>query len=66
VLRFSKLPAPSDLPPALAETIPNLPLRENETLALICSGFTCQPPIKSADELRAAQQQLLENKVLTS
>jgi uncharacterized protein len=37
---------PQNLPPALAQTIPNLPaLKENRSFAVICSGFTCQPPI---------------------
>jgi uncharacterized protein len=41
-----------NLPPALAETIPNLPaLRENRSFAVICSGFTCQPPISDVKEL---------------
>jgi uncharacterized protein YyaL (SSP411 family) len=43
---------PQNLPPALAETIPNLPaLRESRSFAVICSGFTCQPPISDAKEL---------------
>jgi uncharacterized protein YyaL (SSP411 family) len=34
------------LPPALAETIPKLPaVREGKTVAVVCSGFTCQPPV---------------------
>src|SRR5713101_3642645 len=42
-----------NLPPALAETIPNLPaLRENRSFAVICSGFTCQAPIFEPAELR--------------
>jgi uncharacterized protein YyaL (SSP411 family) len=33
------------LPPALAETIPNLPeVQQHKTVAVLCSGFTCQPP----------------------
>jgi hypothetical protein len=35
-----------NLPPALAATLPALPqTQENNALALICSGFTCEPPI---------------------
>ncbi len=53
VLRFS--PAAivrQNLPPALAETIPNLPaLRENRSFAVICSGFTCQAPVFDSAEL---------------
>src|SRR4029077_2225298 len=41
-----------NLPPALAETIPNLPaLGERRSFAVLCSGFTCQPPIFDAQEL---------------
>jgi hypothetical protein len=43
---------PQNLPPALAETIPQLlAVREGKTVAVICSGFTCQPPISDPDEL---------------
>ncbi len=44
--------APQNLPPALAETIPHLPvIKEGKIAAVICSGFTCQPPIFDPDEL---------------
>jgi len=40
------------LPPALAETILNLPaVKEGKTVAVVCSGFSCQPPIEEPDEL---------------
>jgi uncharacterized protein len=43
---------PQNLPPALAETIPQLPaLKGGKTIAVICSGFTCQPPISDPGEL---------------
>ena len=43
---------PQNLPPALAETIPNLPaLKENRSFAVICSGFACQAPIFDPAEL---------------
>jgi uncharacterized protein YyaL (SSP411 family) len=43
---------PQNLPPALAETIPHLPaVKEETTAAIICSGFTCQPPVFDAEEL---------------
>ena len=43
---------PQNLPPALAETIPQLSaIKEEKTVAVICSGFTCQPPISDPDEL---------------
>jgi hypothetical protein len=35
-----------NLPPALALTIPNLPvLKEQKSFAVVCSNFSCQPPI---------------------
>jgi uncharacterized protein YyaL (SSP411 family) len=44
-----------NLPPALAETIPNLPaIQQRQTVAVMCSNFTCQPPIASAKELSQA------------
>jgi uncharacterized protein YyaL (SSP411 family) len=44
-----------NLPPALAETIPNLPaLRDGRAFAVVCSGFACQPPIFDAQKLTRA------------
>jgi uncharacterized protein len=41
-----------NLPPALAETIPNLPaLGDGRSFAVVCLGFSCQPPIFEAQEL---------------
>jgi uncharacterized protein YyaL (SSP411 family) len=41
-----------NLPPALAETIPQLPaVKEGKTVAIICSGFACQPPTSDPAEL---------------
>ncbi|MFZ0732505.1 MAG: thioredoxin domain-containing protein [Candidatus Sulfotelmatobacter sp.] len=43
-----------NLPPALAQTIPNLPpLHAGKSFAVICSGSTCQPPVFTADELKS-------------
>jgi uncharacterized protein len=43
------------LPPALAETIPNLPaIKHGKTVAVVCSGFTCQPPVSEVHELEKA------------
>ena len=39
------------LPPALAETIPNLPA--NEAQALVCIETACHPPTKNPTELKA-------------
>ena len=42
-----------NLPPTLAQTIPNLPaLKQNKSFALLCSGFSCQPPIESTSALK--------------
>jgi hypothetical protein len=55
-----------NLPPALAQTIPSLPAlltrqssaeaqsAKPQSFAVLCSGFTCQPPIFNADELAVA------------
>jgi uncharacterized protein YyaL (SSP411 family) len=41
------------LPPALAETIPHLPaINEGKSVAVVCSGFSCQPPVSSVERLR--------------
>jgi uncharacterized protein YyaL (SSP411 family) len=41
------------LPPALAETIPNLPdLATGTAVALVCTGFACQPPTSDPMTLR--------------
>lgn len=46
--------AAQNLPPALAATIPALPqTQENNALALICSGFTCEPPIWDSEKLKS-------------
>jgi uncharacterized protein YyaL (SSP411 family) len=51
---------PQNLPPALADTIPHLPaVKEGKTVAVICSGFACQPPISDSDELERGLRQLL-------
>jgi uncharacterized protein YyaL (SSP411 family) len=44
---------PQNLPPALAETIPQLPaIKEGKSVAVVCSGFTCQPPVMDPEQLR--------------
>jgi uncharacterized protein len=49
-----------NLPPALAETIPNLPAPgggrsfDGRSFAVVCSGLACQPPIFDAQELGRA------------
>ena len=61
VLKFGAHQAvPRNLPPALAETIPQLPaVKQERTVAVICSGFTCQPPISDPDELTRSLHRLL-------
>jgi uncharacterized protein YyaL (SSP411 family) len=50
---------PQNLPAALAETIPQLPaIQQEKTVAIVCSGFTCQPPISDPDELTRSLRQL--------
>ncbi len=42
------------LPPALAETIPALPgIDSGQGVAVVCSGFTCQPPTSDPAILRS-------------
>ena len=46
-----------NLPPVLAATIPHLPqLNAGKSFAVVCSGFTCQPPIFEPAELKRAIQ----------
>jgi uncharacterized protein YyaL (SSP411 family) len=41
---------PQQLPPVLQKTLPRLPGIEG-SFAVVCSGNTCQPPVRSAEEL---------------
>jgi uncharacterized protein YyaL (SSP411 family) len=44
-----------NLPPVVAETVPNLPaLGSGKSFAVLCAGSTCQPPIFDAAELRSS------------
>jgi uncharacterized protein len=48
------------LPPALALTLPHLPLlHSGKSFAVLCSGSTCQPPITSSPELSGALKSAL-------
>jgi len=41
-----------ELPPMLAETLPHLPeLANAASFAVVCTGTSCQPPVKSAEAL---------------
>lgn len=49
------------LPPALQETVPNIPgVKEGRTLAIVCSNFTCQPPITDPEELTTAIRRAIQ------
>jgi uncharacterized protein YyaL (SSP411 family) len=49
-----------NLPPVLAETIPNLPaLREKESIAVVCTNFACRPPIGDPTELAAVLREAI-------
>ncbi len=40
------------LPPALADSVPHLPgIAKGRPLAIVCSNFTCQPPVSDPEEL---------------
>jgi uncharacterized protein YyaL (SSP411 family) len=46
---------PQNLPPTLAETIPLLPaIKQGKSVAVVCEGFTCQPPVSDPDQFRAS------------
>jgi uncharacterized protein YyaL (SSP411 family) len=55
VLRLTEneLVAPN-LPPAIAQTVLNVPRKPGEAAALVCSNFTCRPPITDAEQLSTA------------
>ena len=58
-LAFNKA-VPQNLPPALAQTIPQIPaVQAEKAVAVICSGFTCQAPISDAKELARAVRRAL-------
>ena len=53
VIRLAEAPTAASLPPALAETLPNLPsMKDGKSLAVVYSGFTCKPPVSDPDKLR--------------
>ncbi len=58
--------APQNLPPALAETIPHLPeVKAGQPVAVVCSEFTCQPPVHDPEQLSEALRQRAKNPELT-
>jgi len=51
---------PQKLPPALAETIPSIPgVKTAEGVAVVCSGFTCQPPVAEPGALSDLLQRVV-------
>jgi uncharacterized protein YyaL (SSP411 family) len=53
---------PQNLPPALEKTIPLLPaVKQEKIVAVICSGFTCQPPLSDPEELAQSLRRLSSN-----
>ncbi|HSE49383.1 MAG TPA: thioredoxin domain-containing protein [Terriglobales bacterium] len=54
---------PQNLPPALAETVANLPaVKESRSVAVVCSNFTCRPPIGEPDELERVLRETLASR----
>jgi uncharacterized protein YyaL (SSP411 family) len=46
-----------NLPPGLAETIPHVPgVDGTKSLAILCSGFACQPPVYTVADLVKAMK----------
>lgn len=44
----------AELPPALAETLPHVPGLDKGSVAVVCRGFQCLPPIREPDALLRA------------
>ena len=58
-LTFSQAVA-QNLPPSLAATIPELPaIKARRTTAVVCSGFSCKPPVNTSEQL----EQLLRSEI---
>lgn len=58
VIRLNSARQP--LTPALADTVPNLPgVRDGESVAVVCSNFTCMPPVGDPNELAHTLQKVL-------
>ncbi|MDR3748737.1 MAG: thioredoxin domain-containing protein [Acidobacteriota bacterium] len=52
-----------NLPPVLAETIPNLPAVKQETsVAIVCTNFACQPPVEHPEELERRVREAISGK----
>jgi uncharacterized protein YyaL (SSP411 family) len=52
--------AQQTLPPALADIVTNLPaVKQGKSIAVVCSNFTCMPPIGDPDELASSLRETL-------
>ncbi len=52
-----------NLPPVLAETVPNLPaLKQKKSIAIVCTNFACQPPMTSPEELTKTLRETIAGK----
>ena len=51
VIRLTRVPAADSLPPLLAETLPHLDV--DGSVAMVCKGTSCLPPISVPELLRA-------------
>ncbi|HWR35514.1 MAG TPA: thioredoxin domain-containing protein [Clostridia bacterium] len=48
------------LPPALKQTIPNVPgLSDGRAVAIVCSDFTCRPPVHTAEDLTYTLREII-------
>lgn len=53
----------SYLPPALQETVPYIPgVKDGKPLAIVCSNFSCQPPVTEPEELTLSIRRAIEMK----
>jgi hypothetical protein len=53
--------AAQNLPPALKETLPHLPgIQQAKAVAVVCSGFSCQPPMLEPGQLERALRDALK------
>src|SRR5205823_1061371 len=49
-----------NLPPALAQTVANLPaVQQPASVAVVCANFSCRPPIADPSELERTLRELL-------
>jgi uncharacterized protein len=53
---------PQNLPPALSETVPHLAaIKHGKSVAVVCAGFSCQPPVTDPEQLRRSLGITLKN-----